>query len=248
MIWKMEFLEVPKNWFAHPNVALFRWIVAAIARNAKSLVDVGCGRGDFLRYIRSQSPGLALCGIDLSTNAKQEGIEFIQGDVFTMSLNRRFDVVVSLAAIEHVPDIRDFVSTLVELCTPNGQIIIMTINESGIIYFVARVAKRFFVPIAFDRLYSAHHLHHFTLTSFARLLEQAGLTIQKTHLHNGPMAAVDMPVNNRLTKAFFVICVAILFFLGKETRRPLLQTIVSTKPGRPAAAANASVRRRRRAR
>src|SRR5689334_8370266 len=52
------------RWFDHPNTALFDRIGRLIPRQA-SVLDVGCGRGDFLRHLARTRPDLQLTGIDL---------------------------------------------------------------------------------------------------------------------------------------------------------------------------------------
>ena len=52
--------ETHRNWFANPNFALFRWIEHQLPAEIRSVLDVGCGRGDFLKFLRRQRP--ARCG------------------------------------------------------------------------------------------------------------------------------------------------------------------------------------------
>jgi len=222
-----------KNWFENPNLPLFRWIAKTIPPNAESVIDVGCGRGDFLRYMKDRRPGLALYGVDLSDNENEPGITFIRGDILTTPLKGTYDVVVSLGTIEHVPDISAFTSRLAGLCAPGGQVIIMTINEGGIVYTAARLAKQLGLTIAFDRLYSTHHLHHFTLTSLRRLFERTGLKIRNTHLHNSSLASVDVPAGNWLVRGVLVAAVGFLYFLGDLTHQQVQQTLVATPVSLP---------------
>jgi SAM-dependent methyltransferase len=57
------FEEDHRRWFEHPNTELFERILAEVPKGA-SVVDVGCGRGDFLRFARNARPDLNLTGID----------------------------------------------------------------------------------------------------------------------------------------------------------------------------------------
>ena len=128
---------------------------------------------------------MQLTGIDYSRN-RDEAIEFLQGDAFKLDIRDRFDVVVSLAVIEHVPDCAAFADRMRELTKPGGTIAIMTVNESSILYGLARIGRALGVRLAFDRLYSRHHLHHFTRTSLRRLLESRGLKLSQHIIHNSP--------------------------------------------------------------
>lgn len=57
--------DTHRRWFEHPNTALFERITAVIPTGA-SVIDVGCGRGDFLRHVHRNRPDVQLTGIDYS--------------------------------------------------------------------------------------------------------------------------------------------------------------------------------------
>jgi 2-polyprenyl-3-methyl-5-hydroxy-6-metoxy-1,4-benzoquinol methylase len=218
------FDEHHQRWFAHPNTSLFRRIAATLPMGA-SLLDVGCGRGDFLRYLRAHRPDLELTGIDLSPNHETPGIRFLQGDFLTTAIGGRFDAVVSLAVIEHVVDIRAFVDRLKSLVKTGGSVTVMTLNESSLLFALARTGKQLGVPLAFDRLYSRHHLHHFTRNSLRALLEGGGFRIELDLTHNAPLAAIDIPVTNRVADAILRSGMWVLCRIGDATGRAYLQTM-----------------------
>jgi SAM-dependent methyltransferase len=216
--------DTHRRWFEHPNTALFKRITAVIPTGA-SVIDVGCGRGDFLRYLHRNRPEVQLTGIDYSPN-QDEKIRFLQGDAFELDVGERFDVVVSLNVIEHVSDCVAFANRLRELTKPGGTMVIMTVNESSILYGLARIGRRLGVPLAFDRLYSRHHLHHFTSASLLRLLESCGLKLSKHILHNSPVKAVDLPVQNRMADAVLRIMVGGVCGAGHVLSKGYLQTVI----------------------
>lgn len=220
------------NWFEHPHIWLFEVIRQRLATLGSNLrvLDVGCGRGDFLRWLHEREPSWALTGIDLSWNASAEGVEFIQGDVLASLPDRTFDAVINLAVIEHVVDIHEFVALLASHCSSSGMIVIMTINDRSALYDVGRVLRRFGRPAAFDRLYDRHHLNHFNIRSLRRLIELTGLTVTETILHNTPMNAVDMPPAGLVTTAIWKMGVATTFLVGRLTGRTFLQTLVCRRP------------------
>jgi len=220
--------KVHRNWFTNPNIKLFQWILDRLPKSVRSVVDVGCGRGQFLDFLYSQRPGVRLVGVDLSRNDNRNGIEFHCGSALELDLGQ-FDAVVSLATIEHVAEVNEFAARLYSLCNPGGMVIVMTLDESGILYRVARVMRHLGMSMAFDRLYSAHHLQHFTHKSLTRLLERNGLRVQETLHHSVPVRAIDVPVENAFRPAF-VAAAAMLLAVGDLTGRSYLQTIVSTRP------------------
>lgn len=224
------------NWFKNPNIRLFRRIHREMLEKGAvgSVLDVGCGKGDFLAYLRRHDKTLRLAGIDLSYNCPFDGITFLQGDVLSYDQEEQYDVVVSLAAIEHMPDLSRFTSRLLAMCRPGGLIFIMTLNDRSVLYATARWLAHFGVTAPYNRLYGKHHLHHFNIKSLRILMEKTGVAVVKTIRHNIPLAAVDFPRVSPLADHIMKIGVAGAFWLGAVTGRTYLQTIVCRKqPVRP---------------
>jgi 2-polyprenyl-3-methyl-5-hydroxy-6-metoxy-1,4-benzoquinol methylase len=219
--------KVHRRWFEHPNVVLFERLVAIIPVGA-SVLDVGCGRGDFLRHVRSRRPDTRLVGIDQCPNSDPD-IEFLQGDALSLDIHDRFDVVVSLAVIEHVADCALFADRIRELTKPGGVAVVMTLNESSLLYGLARAGKSVGIPLAFDRLYSSHHLHHFTRRSLRRLLESCGLIVSRQIMHDSPVKAVDLPVNGRAADALLRAALGITFGAGRIVSHTSLQTVICSR-------------------
>jgi 2-polyprenyl-3-methyl-5-hydroxy-6-metoxy-1,4-benzoquinol methylase len=224
------YAKTHRNWFANPNFPLFAWINDQLFLGTRSILDVGCGKGALLRYLREQSNvSLQLLGVDYSPNKPEEGIEYKQGDFTQMLVEDMFDVVTSLAVIEHVDDPVYFAKSLAKHCKPGGVVIVMTLDNDSLLYVVARILAKFGVRGPVDRLYSAHHLQHFTTKSLKKALENAGLTAIKTYHHNAPIAAIDIPTANLFVRSVMMIGVKIIFLFGQLTNRTYLQTIVATK-------------------
>ena len=224
-----------KNWFHNPNLTLFEELRKAIVRHSPdaSVLDVGCGNGDFLKFLRAREPRLVLTGIDLSPNLPVEGIQFIQGSALTHSISQCFDVVVNLAAIEHISDVRQFANRLVAFCKTGGLVVTTTVNERGLLYETARLLNRVGYRGPFEQLYSKHHLNHFNIRSLQRLFEIAGLSTVGLIRHDIPMAAVDFDasraVPRSLSRNLLWIGVWGIFLLGRISGRTYLQTLLSRK-------------------
>ena len=221
------FDEQHRRWFEHPNVALFERIASFIPPGA-SVLDVGCGKGNFLRFLRGIRPDLRPCGIDLSTNVDDEGVRFIRGDILGTEIDERFDAVVSLAVIEHVPDVKGFVQRLWALAKPRGIVIAMTLNDSSLLYALARTGRRVGVSLAFDRLYSKHHLHHFTPDSLRAAFASPGFSIAETFDHDAPIEAMDIPVKSPVADAMLRSGLSLIWKAARLVRRSYLQTIICT--------------------
>lgn len=216
--------EAHRNWFANPNFKLFEWIERRIPTGCRSVVDIGCGRGQFLDYVRSKRPDIRLVGVDLSENRSRDNIEFYQGDALSLNLGT-FDAVVSLATIEHVSDVSGFSRQIHDLCNAGGLAFVMTLDDGSLLYRSSRMAWRLGMPVGFNRLYSAHHLHHFTHKSLVTLLERANLTFRKSLHSSVPLKALDLPVSPIL-RPLFLGGVKTVFSIGDLVGLSYLQTII----------------------
>jgi 2-polyprenyl-3-methyl-5-hydroxy-6-metoxy-1,4-benzoquinol methylase len=229
------FEETHRNWFAHPNLQLFEKIARLIDREPgpASLIDVGCGNGDLLRFLATRlASAAALTGVDLVANAPESGVEFIQGDMFALDIDRKFSIVVSLMTIEHIADIRAFVRRLKSLVRPGGLVVINTINDESTLYEAARMLRRFGIALPFDRLYSRHHLHHFSRASLSLLLESEELQVADVILCNAPLASLDIPVSSRVAALILLGGVSSLFALSSISGRTYSQTVVCRRGAR----------------
>jgi 2-polyprenyl-3-methyl-5-hydroxy-6-metoxy-1,4-benzoquinol methylase len=227
------FEQTHRNWFANPDLLLFERIARLVDREPepRSLIDVGCGNGNFLRFLAGRSPSMApLIGLDLRTNTPTPGIEFVRGDVLTSNLDRRFSIVVSLATIEHLSDARAFVRRLKSLARPGGLVVVMTLNDSSILYMAARMLRRFGIALPFERLYGRHHIHHFTRISLSRLLKSEELEPERVILHNAPLASLDIPLSTPAAALMARAALCILFALGSISGRTYLQTAICRRP------------------
>ena len=216
--------DTHRRWFRYPNTRLFDRLMAVIPHGA-SVLDVGCGRGDFLRHIHSKRPDVKLTGIDYHPN-QDKVIRFLEGDAFSLDIRDRFDVVFSLAVIEHVQECTSFVCRVRELTKRGGIIVFMTLNESSILYGLGRTGRALGIPLAFNRLYSCHHTHHFTRESLRRLLESCSLQVSKHIMHNAPLKAMDIPVRSPAADAVLRAAVWAAFTVGSLTSKTYQQTII----------------------
>lgn len=174
---------------------------------------------------------IELNGIDLSAVVPREaGFTFLQGDFMTFDFKRKFDVIVSLAVIEHINDVSSYVQRVHGLLNSDGTAYLMTVNSSGILYRLSYLLRRLGVDSVFNRLYDPHHLNHFSKQSLSRLLTKEGLfRVEKIINHNAPLAAIDCPASNNLIERMMRLGVGIVFFIGKITQKTYLQTIIVSK-------------------
>jgi 2-polyprenyl-3-methyl-5-hydroxy-6-metoxy-1,4-benzoquinol methylase len=219
------------NWFENPNIQLFEQISKILHRlnpHAKVL-DVGCGKGDLLRYLRQGHPDLELSGIDFTTNEVVPGIKFYCGDVFELDEAHTFDAIVSLAVIEHVEDVGKFVGKVQRLSSPGGMAILMTVDDRSFLYSLSRFLSKLGYSEPAARLYERHHLNHFNQNSLRHLMESHGFTVVEVLDHGVPIAAVDFESSSRFAAAILRAGVAGIFTFARLIHKSHLQTIVCIK-------------------
>lgn len=212
------FDDAHKRWFEHPDFKLFERVERALLPLAASkplrLLDVGCGRGDFLKWLRPRHPDWMLTGIDLAPNRHPE-IEFIQGDVATAPLAGPYDAVVTFMVVEHLEEIRPFFAKMRSLLADGGLLMVNTFNNDSLIFRIARAFNRLGLSsAAYRRLYSHHHLQHYSRRSIREILVRSGFDVQEHRCHNYPLAAVDVPAAGKLLETAYRAFVGLVFLVS----------------------------------
>lgn len=100
----------------------------------QSLLDIGCGNGSVLNYLRRNLPGVSLSytGVDFLANSDNGSppIRFFQKDLnapFAEGLGRH-DMVLSCEVIEHVIDTDHFIQQIRLILKDNGLLFLTTPN------------------------------------------------------------------------------------------------------------------------
>ena len=102
----------------------------ASAVGATSLLDVGCGSGVFLDYIRKKLP-IDVMGIDTLPDSVEhcrrrghKAVCMTLEDYLLVPDHRQFDLVTSFHCLEHVSDPRSLVASMARALAPNGRLAI----------------------------------------------------------------------------------------------------------------------------
>jgi cyclopropane fatty-acyl-phospholipid synthase-like methyltransferase len=187
------FLKHHQNWFLNPDISLYASLVEVLKKNggtAQHIMDVGCGTGNFLKFIGEQ--GFAnLYGLDV-VDHDIPGISFINSSIEEYKPDRYFDTIVSLANIEHIADVRSYIHRLSCMIRQGGILIIYTVDCDSFIYRIAKALYKAGLSFPCERLYSSHHLNHFSVVSLNRLVHEAGFVpvdIWKTSI---PVNSLDI--------------------------------------------------------
>lgn len=151
---------------------------------AKSVLDVGCGSGLFLDYLKKRLPGTSLSGYELNEEllvdiARKgygtlpvDSADFANADGAPLL----YDAICMMQVLEHVADPVVFVETFLPLLRPGGVLVITTPNAEGPIKAFPRALTE--VP--------PHHTTRWTERAFRALLETHGLDISTIRLEPLP--------------------------------------------------------------
>ncbi|MBW7896421.1 MAG: class I SAM-dependent methyltransferase [Opitutaceae bacterium] len=126
----------------------------------KSLVDVGCGDGRFLREVRRCYPKVSALGVDYSpvavnlAKAMNPSSNYLCADITRVPLPHKFDVVTMIEVLEHIPP-DDISLFLKAVCS--------TLNNEGRLLLT--------VPHKNKKL-NSKHFQHFTSRMLAAILEE----------------------------------------------------------------------------
>lgn len=111
-----------------------------LIENKNSILDIGCGRGEFLLELKERGKE-NLLGIDLNSDmvktAREKGLDIIHGDAIAYlqsDSQRKFDAIFSSQVIEHLtpPQIIDLVKGAYEHLEDNGVLIMETVNPQAL--------------------------------------------------------------------------------------------------------------------
>lgn len=134
------------------------------------LLDIGCGRGDFL--IRAESCGYLSSGIDFDPEAikvsRLRGLNAVESRIDELPENDLYDVITLSHVIEHVYNPEDMLEAIFQRLKEKGYLYISTpnFNSAGRAVFGGSW-KGYDVP---------RHMHFFTVNSLKALLINTGFS------------------------------------------------------------------------
>lgn len=140
----------------------------------KSILDIGCGTGDFLEIALNDN--WQVTGIEPNDSARQIANAKTNNSVFeTEHLSKlipnSFDVITLWHVLEHLPNLETQIPLLKSLLKPNGTLIIAVPNYKS---YDAQYYKNFWAAYDVPR-----HLWHFSKTSISKLFKNENMKLVK---------------------------------------------------------------------
>lgn len=151
-------------------------IIKSNSKEGKSLLDFGCGTGDFLK--EAQKEGWTVFGIEPNeqaryiANRKTNNIVF-NSEYISKFKKQSFDVITLWHVLEHLPNTKEQLSLFNKLLKPNGILIVAVPNYKS---YDASYYKNYWA--AFD---VPRHLWHFSRTAINNLVSLENMKVIKTY-------------------------------------------------------------------
>jgi SAM-dependent methyltransferase len=149
-------------------------LLRQLPKEPASVLDFGCGSGQFTRILSELLPRAAVVGADFHATAPAalgripyKPMQALSGDA------ARYDLVMAMHVLEHDDDPEALLSKIAALAKPGGTIVIEVPNVDCV---WARIFGKHW-----DAWYVPYHRTHFTRASLRRRIEARHLTVLAVH-------------------------------------------------------------------
>ncbi|SFE86229.1 Methyltransferase domain-containing protein [Chitinophaga sp. CF118] len=152
------------------------WVKAGTGLKQGSLLDIGCGTGAFLHYMKQA--GWEITGLEPDDNARQNAktlynIEPLPSSELFKLPTQQYDAITMWHVLEHVHGLNEYLQQIRILLKPEGTLLIAVPN------YTSPDAEHYG---AFWAAYDVpRHLYHFSPNSMEQLLKQHKIRIVKKH-------------------------------------------------------------------
>ena len=131
-----------------------------------SLLDIGCGTGDFIKVM--QKAGWQISGVEPDENARRIAKELSGIQIYSTEEHFydtiKYDIITMWHSLEHIHDLNEQISKIDELLNSDGMLYIAVPNYTS---FDARYYKQNWAAYDVPR-----HLYHFSPVAMQKLFEK----------------------------------------------------------------------------
>lgn len=141
-----------------------------------SLLDFGCGTGDFLGFIKQNN--IAAEGVEPDAEAREAAKKINNVDTYSIEeskniVKEKFDVITLWHVLEHIHDLHSQIDYFNSWLKPDGRLIIAVPNIES--YDSAKYGKYW------DGLDVPRHIYHYSPSCITQIMEQHQFRIIATH-------------------------------------------------------------------
>lgn len=142
--------------------------------DATNLLDIGCNDGTLLSLYKNKQKAFYKVGCDPATNLKTKHCDIFHNTYFdsTLKLDRKFDIITSIAMFYDVLKPRDFVGAIRDALANDG-IWVMQMTDLTCMMQIN----------AYDNI-CHEHIGYYTLKNFCQLCKDCGLEVFKVEYNN----------------------------------------------------------------
>lgn len=164
-----------------------RWVKTADELPEEGTVlDFGCGSGEFLTYLRQRRPRLVLYGADYSAKSvemtQNAGFEAHVVNILERELDGRYDYITCFEVLEHIPDAEVVMQRLRTACAHR---MFVSIPNVGFIGCRIRLALFGRFPTTRCVMHIKEHLRFWTVRDFREWARHCGLRVVRVYGVNG---------------------------------------------------------------
>jgi len=219
------FLMVFGSWHTGARIRAFH-ILRLASKHIKGecdVLDAGCGLGRHAFSIARKYPSVSIVGVDLNGGNISicngirkknhfEGIRFHKGDLSSLDLDRRFDVIICSDVLEYIEEDKRVLENFGRLLKENGRLILHTPRLNPRRYL--SLFERYFRCDPREK--AAHAREGYTVSQLRKKLRKSGLTIANRRYTFGHFGSLSWEVSKILErfKPLFVLCFPLILFLG----------------------------------
>ncbi len=160
------------DWY-YPNIKWEHQVALRSVKASSRVLDVGCGRGDFLALAAQRDPQ-QLMGLEINpaavSAARRSGLNVLEQDVCEHARERpgAYDVVTSFQVLEHVTNPMSFLAAQCRLARRGGRVIVGLPNADS---FLGRQFNVLDMP--------PHHMTRWTYRTLRKLPSLLPLDLQR---------------------------------------------------------------------
>lgn len=175
-------------------------VIRFIEKNSKpTILDVGCGDGAMLKYIKERTEAIAMIGVDVSESAlmkaKEFGVETVHADIGSLNDFRiipEADYVLLFEILEHVQSSESFLNHMMEKAKKG---VFFSFPNTG--FYVHRL-RLFFGKFPLQwHVYPGEHIRFWTYSDLRWWLKALGYDTYEIISYEG------VPILNRLWPSLF---------------------------------------------